>query len=64
MSFENRIKRLATVWTNTSGSHSDDLLEEIVEILQDELGFTPKEYPYNMSFDTKMDTINKEFSNG
>jgi len=44
MSFELSIKELAARWTNSGGSHSDDLLGDLTDILKAELDWEPTEY--------------------
>lgn len=42
MSLEREIKSIALRWANTGGSHSDDLLEEILSALKSECIWEPR----------------------
>jgi hypothetical protein len=42
MSLKREIKSIALRWANSSGSHSDDLLEEILDALKKECDWAPK----------------------
>lgn len=60
--FEDDFKFLVTRWNNSGGSHSDDLLEELIDLAAVHLGWKPKEYPSSMSWEDRWTDMTKEFN--